>query len=113
MIEAAIKLLRKNDTSSILSAQNVIGGANSKITKVKTLKGRYCIKQYNSINGKERQQREKEFLIICRNGGIENIPKYIESDQRNNITLMEWMKGRSVKRFSDSDIDQIGDFIGN
>lgn len=112
MIEEAIKLLNKNGREEILSTQIIIGGVNSKITKVHTLTGNYCIKQYNSADGKERQHREKEFLLICNNGGIMNIPRYIGSDQRNNITLMEWLEGETLEKLEDCDIDKIGDFIG-
>ena len=111
MNKLALDLLRLTDDSDIRSIEVKTSGANSKIAKCTTVKNVYCLKEYNALDARNRQRREKSFLLFCNNSGIKRIPNFINQDPVHHITLMDWIEGKKVKKLGDSEIEQIGQFI--
>lgn len=75
-------------------------GINSSSWKVLTKKNKFFLKFYLKANNDKRDRlgTEFKFIELLAEGGLENFPKIILTNRKDNWTLFEWLEGNKVSR---------------
>lgn len=91
------------------------GGINSHVLKLTTTDNKYFVlKIYQPpslSDNRDRQQREKEFMMYIRRTHTYNIPRIIHTNSNQSWTLLSWVNGESVRNIDEFNISQICSFI--
>ena len=93
------------------SFEKMIGGINSEVYKVKK-GGKDAVLKFYSKNASEyRQKREIGFYKFVEEEGGNWTPKLIDYNEEQRWTLLTFIKGKTIDKLSESDIDQIAKFV--
>ncbi|MBN2459199.1 hypothetical protein JXB28_02850 [Candidatus Woesearchaeota archaeon] len=109
IIEACSRLLGEK----VLSLEQIGGGRNSRVFKLSTKNKIYLAKQYFKHPKEQRNRLEVEYKAseFLHKNQINCIPKPIAKDEKHNIAIYEFVKGKPVAEVTSKDMDCVFEFM--
>ncbi len=88
-------------------------GANSHVYRVECEGAVYALKQYPRLDKDPRPRQETEWraLTFMRLHGMENVPRAIKRSDDGRFTLLDWVEGRPIDKYSDDDLTALIRFV--
>lgn len=95
------------------SLEQVGGGRNSRVYRVRSARGPFALKQYPSRadDPRDRIGTEAGALRWMAAHGIGSVPRLVAVDAASNFALLSWADGKLVQDVGPADIDQAADFL--
>jgi hypothetical protein len=97
----------------VVALEQVGGGRNSRVYRVRTAGGQYALKQYPSRDDdpRDRLGNEVAALRLMEQFHLKAVPRVAGVDQQRNFVLLSWIEGQPVTEVGAGDIDQACDFL--
>ena len=88
-------------------------GINSSSWKVYSNRNKFFLKFYINANNDKRDRigAESRFTALLKEGGFENFPNIILSNEKDNWTLFEWLDGEKIFKPNKKDLEDLTFFI--
>lgn len=111
--DPALEVARALLASPIDALEQVGGGRNSRVFRVRSARGEYALKQYPSPreDPRDRLGTEVDTLAVMEQQGFECVPKVVAADRNRGFAVLSWIDGTPVGTVRDRDIDQACEFL--
>ena len=108
-LEAAGSLL----ATVVDDLEQVGGGRNSRVFRVRCRRGNFALKQYPSMEDdpRDRLRTEVETLRLMERRGFADVPRVVAADQARGFAAFTWIAGARVEAVDDRDIDEACGFL--
>ncbi len=97
----------------VVALDQVGGGRNSRVYRVRTAGGQYALKQYpaREDDPRDRLGNEVAALRLMEEFQLKSVPRVAAVDQERNFVLLSWIEGKPVSAVGADDIDQACAFL--
>jgi Phosphotransferase enzyme family len=97
----------------VVALEQIGGGRNSRVYRVRTAGEQYALKQYPSRDDdpRDRLGNEVAALRLMEQFQLKSVPRVAGVDQKRNFVLLSWIEGQPVIEAGADDIDQACDFL--
>ena len=97
----------------VVALEQVGGGRNSRVFRVRTAGRQYALKQYpaREDDPRDRLGNEVAALRLMEEFQLNSVPRVAGVDQERNFVLLSWIEGQPVGEVGGDDIDQACAFL--
>lgn len=110
IISSEIQSFISSNKIEVSSIEKITLAGNNQIYKLKSPSGNYALKQYY-LDDHMRFEREINFLNLLTKNHIDNVPKIVALDKKNNTSLMSWIDGMRILNPTTDDVISAANFI--